>query len=203
MSIQPYLILASASPRRQELIQYLGMPFKVNPSRYVEPELSVERVHIPTLVIQLAERKALEVASRIADGLVIGADTLVTHDYEWGAPIGKPTSRLDAFEMLKRLSGSVHRVYTGVSIIPVIAGEIYKSVSNFACTRVRFRDMTDSMINSYIDTGEYIDKAGAYGAQGYAAPYIESIEGDFFNVVGLPLCTLSKLIDTVKHELME
>jgi septum formation protein len=192
------LILASSSPRRRELLTLLGVPFRVEPSGFDEPPPPTDPVSLPDLVISLAIAKAREVAERIApteESLVIGADTLVAPDSEVGVPLGKPTDEADARRMLTHLAGRTHRVYTGVALIPVRAHRLLEPSCVAVQTRVRFRELTPAMIADYVATGEPMDKAGAYGAQGYAAPFIESIEGDFFNVVGLPLCALGRLLE--------
>lgn len=225
------LILASASPRRQELIALLGLPFSIVPSRYEEPAPPTSPIDLPALVTTLAMNKGLEVAQRkqaeIAQGmLVVGADTLVTvADADIGIPLGKPRNTEEARQMLRQLSGRTHRVYTGIAVIaggafseqaghdispdkcqPSIQPDAFLDLlhqhnlvlkSAAVCTRVRFRALSDLMIANYVATGEPMDKAGSYGAQGYAAPFIESFEGDFFNVVGLPLCKLAQMLESM------
>ena len=195
----PHLVLASASPRRKELIALLGLPFTVVPSRYEEPPAPPYPVDLPAFVMQLAANKAQEVASRVPNGLVLGADTLVTaDDGDWGIPLGKPADDRDALRMLQLLSGRVHRVYTGVALLTAGRNDWNAPHATSAvCTRVRFRELSEQMIRDYIATGEPRDKAGAYGAQGFAAPFIESFEGDFFNVVGLPLCEVGRLLESL------
>jgi len=193
----PPLVLASSSPRRRELLALLGVPFAVMPSRYVEPAAPDYPIHLGDFVSELAASKALEVAKRIEAGFVIGADTLVTVDEgDHGTPLGKPTGPEDACRMLGSLSGRTHQVFTAVAI--VAAGDRSRQPRP-ACavvrTRVTFRELTDTMITDYVSTGEPMDKAGAYGAQGYAAPFILRFEGDFYNVVGLPLCTVATLLE--------
>lgn len=191
------LILASASPRRRELLALLGLPFTVEPSRYDEPGAPTEPVALPDFVISLATEKAAEVARRSSGVWVVGADTEVAlEEGDVGLPLGKPTDADDAARMLRRLSGRAHSVYTGVALIEAKGGgEIGEPFCAAVRTRVRFREMSDAMIADYVATGEPLDKAGAYGAQGYAAPFIEGFEGDFFNVVGLPLCELGRLFE--------
>jgi septum formation protein len=194
----PRLILASASPRRQELIALLGLPFTVVPSRYAEPPAPSEPVALAELVMTLATEKAREVAARTKGiGMVLGADTLVTlSEGAQGVPLGKPTDAADACRMLRLLSGRVHVVHTGVSLVRVTAeGAVSAPLCAAVRTRVRFRELSDAMIADYVATGEPLDKAGAYGAQGYAAPFIEGFDGDFFNVVGLPLCEVGRLLE--------
>lgn len=191
------LILASASPRRRELMTLFGMPFEIETSRYEEPGAPTEPVVLTEFVMELATHKAEEVARRSAPGWVIGADTEVAlEEGDVGLPLGKPLDPEDAKRMLRRLSGRAHSVYTGVALIEARGnGEIGEPFCSVVRTRVRFREMTDAMIADYVATGEPLDKAGAYGAQGYAAPFIEGFDGDFFNVVGLPVCELGRLLE--------
>jgi len=189
------VILASQSPRRRELLGQMGFTdFVIRPARgeeVADPELSPER-----LVEELSRQKCAEVASASgAEDLVIAADTVVAID---GTVLGKPRSEQDAFAMLSRLSGRHHTVYTGVT---VRMGE--RTLTAHEATRVHFRPLTHGEIEAYISTGEPMDKAGAYGIQGYGAMLVEGISGDYFNVVGLPVCLLGRMlaqfdIDTMK-----
>src|SRR5262249_6269195 len=162
-----------------------------------EPSAPTEPVPLAEFVMDLAARKAQEVAERVEPGWVLGADTEVAlEEGEAGTPLGKPIDTEDARRMLRLLSGRVHSVLTGIAVIHVTArGEKESPVCAAVRTRVRFRELNETMISDYIATGEPMDKAGAYGAQGYAAPFIESIEGDFFNVVGLPVCVVGRLLE--------
>lgn len=160
-------------------------------------------IDLPAFVIELAVNKAREVAGRTCIDLtastVVAADTLVTvQDSDFGVPLGKPVDAADAYRMLRALSGRTHRVYTGLAVIGETNERHLKTTA--VCTRVRFRELDDAMIADYIATGEPMDKAGAYGAQGYAAPFIESFDGDFFNVVGLPLHTLGAVLEELGIE---
>ncbi|HZT41396.1 MAG TPA: Maf family protein [Chthonomonadaceae bacterium] len=188
-------MLASASPRRRELMALLGLPFEVLPSRYEEPTASQEPIFMAEFVTTLALHKAQEVAARVdGDSWVIGADTEVALDLgEKGMPLGKPIDAEDARRMLRLLSGRAHVVYTGVALLRAPGGG--EPITAAERTLVRFREMTEAMIDDYVATGEPLDKAGAYGAQGYAAPFIAGFEGDFFNVVGLPLCLVGRLLE--------
>lgn len=179
------LVLASASPRRQELLGHFGHDITIDPS--AAPETPPPGADAEAAVKALSAAKALDVASRHPGEIVIGADTVVELG---GAILGKPQSREDAFFMLRSLSGQEHRVYTAVTLAR--DGE---SVTEAEMTRVRFRPLSDREIWSYIDTGEPMDKAGAYGYQGLAGLFVEQIEGDYFNVVGLPLCRLGKMLE--------
>lgn len=173
------LVLASGSPRRRELLQGLGLSFVLRPSHC--DECSDTRAP-DALVCELALRKAL--ACPLAAGeTVIAADTVVCLDDEI---LGKPDSPQQACDMLRALSGRTHEVHTGVALRRA-EGET-RVFSE--CTRVTFRALTEGMIARYVASGEPFDKAGGYGIQGAAAVFVECIEGDYFNVMGLPVCAL-------------
>lgn len=184
-------ILASASPRRKELLSHLGISYEVIPSGCEEVITSSEPAQI---VEELSRQKALDVAKQ-AEGrkdaaltAVIGADTVVAYN---GRILGKPKDEAQAAEMLSMLSGNTHHVYTGVTLA-VLSGKEkeHKLITFHECTKVTFGVMSKEEIQEYIQTGEPMDKAGAYGIQGRCAKFIRAIEGDYFNVVGLPLCRL-------------
>ncbi len=181
------ILLASASPRRRELMQMLCPDaLRILPAageERADPSLPPDE-----LVMTLSRRKAEEVAAAhaAADDVVIGADTIVVLD---GQILGKPRDAEDARRMLRALSGRSHSVFTGVTVIR--GGQ---TRSHAERTEVFFRPLTDVEIDRYISTGEPMDKAGAYGAQGWASLFVERLEGDFFNVMGLPLCALGKLL---------
>ncbi|MCW3100344.1 MAG: hypothetical protein JWL77_5962 [Chthonomonadaceae bacterium] len=193
----PRLILASVSPRRRELLSLLGLPFTVMPSPYEEPPAPLHPVDLPTFVTELACHKARAVAQQQPNAFVIGADTLVSLSLERvGVPLGKPADAHDACRMLRLLSGAVHTVHTGVALFQTGSdGSMADPLVAAVRTEVRFRTLSEAMIADYVATGEPLDKAGAYGAQGYAAPFIESFQGDFYNVVGLPLCEVGRLLE--------
>lgn len=174
------IILASQSPRRRELLSLVGVSFTVEVSE-TEEEL---RGDAPAEIVRnLARRKAEAVAVRHAgeDVTVIGADTIVVYADEI---LGKPKDPADARRMLSELSGNAHQVYTGVCVISVKEGR----ADTFAeCTDVFVAPLSDAEIDAYISTGEPFDKAGSYGIQGVFARHIEKIDGDYFNVVGLPV----------------
>lgn len=185
----PRMILASASPRRRELMEMLGVTnLEICPARGEElahPELSPAE-----LVQELSRCKAAEVAAQAGpEDVVIGADTVVALD---GAVLGKPRDAADAARMLRALSGRTHRVYTGVTVIR--GGTVLSRAQE---TLVRFRPLREGEIARYIASGEPMDKAGAYGAQGRASLFVEHLEGDFFNVMGLPLCMLGEMLGEV------
>ncbi len=180
------IILASGSPRRRELLQMLGVKeLKVIPAK--GEELAPDGLEPEELVKFLASHKAREVAALCSgEDVIIAADTIVWHQ---GRVYGKPHSREEAAQMLRSLSGCSHQVFTGVSVL-------HKGRELLECemSRVHFRSLQEDEIERYIATGEPMDKAGAYGAQGKAALFVRGIEGDFFNVMGLPLCTLGQML---------
>ena len=179
------IILASGSPRRRELMGlFTGFETAVRPARGEEkphPELSPEE-----LVRELSRAKAAEVAAQLPDDTVLGADTVVVCG---GTVLGKPRDEADAARMLRLLSGREHEVLTGVTLIG--GGSVQSMCEK---TRVCFRSLTDGEISAYIATGEPADKAGAYGIQGRGALFIERIEGDYYNVMGLPVCRVGEML---------
>ena len=188
------VILASGSPRRRELLEMLCVPgLEIVPSHGAE--CPTEGATPEETVKALARAKAAEVAEhRAAEDVIIGADTLVVLD---GEMLGKPRSEDMAREMLRALSGRSHEVWTGVCLIR--PGE---ELAEAERTVVSFRALEDREIDAYIATGEPMDKAGAYGAQGLGALFVEGIEGDFFNVMGLPLCRLGLMLKKMGVELL-
>lgn len=180
------VVLASGSPRRRELLEMLGVKnMRVLPAK--GEESAPEGLEPGELVKYLASAKGREVAALcLPSDVVIAADTIVWHE---GRVYGKPRSRQQAVEMLRALSGRSHRVYTGVSVI-----HQGRELLEYEVSRVRFRPLSEEEIQHYVDTGEPMDKAGAYGAQGRAALFVRGIEGDFFNVMGLPLCRLGEML---------
>ncbi len=183
------IILASGSPRRSELLSRIGLVFKVIPSRCEEIITSTVPVDV---VEELSKQKALDVAKNtsLPNTIYIGADTIVSMD---NAILGKPGTKENAFKMIKSLQGHVHEVYTGVTIV---SPNSYNTHTFSVCTQVSCYPMSDEEINSYIETGDPMDKAGSYGIQGEFAKYIQKIEGDYNNVVGLPI---SKLYQSLKE----
>lgn len=176
-------VLASQSPRRRFLLERLGVRMTVDPSN--APEVIVQGQAPEGQVEQLARDKAEDVAHRHADALVLGADTVVVLD---GHILGKPADEEDACTMLRSLAGRSHHVYTGIALVHRASG---RSHSAHARTRVTFGELSDSEIRRYVDGGSPMDKAGAYGIQDDAGSlFIDRIEGDYYNVVGLPLRTL-------------
>lgn len=185
---QMQVVLASASPRRRELLTQVGVDYVVDPSGCEE----VIRETDPESVVKgLSRDKAFDTASRYGENtLIIGADTVVASE---GRIFGKPSSEEEAFSMINLLKNSCHSVFTGVTIVGKNPqGDVIKS---FAVeTKVYVMDMSDQEIWDYIKTGEPMDKAGAYGIQGRFAEYVSGIQGDYNNVVGLPVSQLLKEI---------
>ena len=180
------LILASASPRRKELLEKFGAAFEIVPAH--GDEEAPEEQEAASFVETLARAKANEVAERLhdPDAVIIGADTVVECD---GVILGKPRNGEDAAAMLRRLSGRAHRVWSGLC---VRRGDAV--LVSHECTEVHFRTLTGREIEAYVETREPLDKAGAYGYQGLASLFVEKIDGDYYNVVGLPLCRLGQML---------
>ncbi|GAB6169295.1 Maf-like protein [Clostridium carnis] len=184
-------ILASASERRQELLHRIVDNFDIIISNFDEEKVSFND-NIEDYVLELASGKALNVAENIKnEAIIIAADTIVVLD---NVILGKPKDSNDAFETLKLLSGKVHRVYSGVVVLNTTNSKLEKKC---VYTEVKFSDLTDQEINKYINTKEPLDKAGSYGIQGYGGVFVEYINGCYYNVVGLPLNTLDKMIKKV------
>ena len=188
------IILASQSPRRRQLLGQIGLDhFIVRPARgeeVMDPALSPAQ-----LVEELSRQKAREVAGASDPGdLVIAADTVVAID---GRVLGKPHDREEACAMLSALSGREHTVYTGVTVC-----RDDRMLTQHEATQVRFRSLSPREIQAYVDSGEPMDKAGAYGVQELGALLVEGIRGDYFNVVGLPLCRLGQMLSQFGVELL-
>lgn len=180
------IILASASPRRAQLLEQIGLTFSILESGV--PEDDDAKTDPALLAAQLSVRKAAAVAQTIASGIVIAADTVVSVD---GEILGKPKDREEAIFMLRRLSGKRHDVLTGVTVIVRPEEERHTHVES---TAVVMREIADAEIDWYVDSGEPYDKAGGYGIQGRAAVFVDRLEGCYFNVVGLPLNALWNIL---------
>ncbi|QPW52511.1 Maf-like protein [Clostridium botulinum] len=182
------IVLASASERRQELLQRITNKFEVIVSNFDENTVDFEG-NFENYVMKLAKGKAISVAQNLSkDAVVIGCDTIVAFN---GKVLGKPNDELEAFNMLKALSGNVHKVYSGIAVIDTRKGNT--RVEN-VCTSVKFSSLTNEKIKEYISTKEPMDKAGAYGIQGFGGVFVEEINGDYYNVVGLSLNKLDKML---------
>ncbi len=178
------LVLASASPRRQELLRNAGIAFEVQPAHINEDPLPGEQAK--ECAERLAQEKALAIAKKRPNGLVLGADTVVVIDHQI---LNKPIDASDAIRMLRLLSGRTHEVITGVCL--VVNGQ--PSVSS-ETTSVKMSEIPENEISDYVATGEPMDKAGAYAIQGIASRWIPRIEGDYSNVVGLPIALVYRML---------
>lgn len=186
-------VLASASERRQELLHRIINDFDVKVSHFDEDTVLFNG-NIEEYVVNLAKGKALSTKNSLKeDAIIIAGDTVVVLDNKI---LGKPKNEEDAYRMLKELSGKTHRVYSGIVVI-----NMYNNKTEEAAlyTEVKISNLTDSEILNYIKTGEPLDKAGAYGIQGYGGVFVEGINGCYYNVVGLPLNLLNKMINKVKE----
>ena len=186
------LILASASPRRRELLIQAGFTFQVHPAHIPEdPHPNEDPIaYVTRLAREKAQAVFAEYSSKTSDPLqVLGADTTVTLDNQI---LGKPEDSADAARMLRLLSGRTHRVITGVALVTAQSTQVASEV-----TAVKFLTLSEEDISAYIATGEPMDKAGAYAIQGRAARWIPRIDGDYFNVVGLPIALVSTLLESL------
>ena len=185
-------ILASQSPRRRDLLQLLRIPFTVKPAD-IDEEMD------PTLppqqeVARVSKQKA-EATERNSDDVVIAADTIVVLE---DRVLGKPAHLQEAMDMLRALSGRDHQVMTGIT---VLRGD--QAITHTEITDVHFRPLSEEEILRYAETGEPMDKAGAYGIQGFAAPFVSGIRGDYYNVMGLPVCRLQQMLRQLAPDCME
>lgn len=181
----PPLVLASQSPRRAELIGRLALPFETLPADIDESYLAGETP--PQHAERLSREKAQKIAADRPEALVVGSDTIVVID---GEVLGKPRDREHAVEMLTRLSGREHEVCTGIAIAH--GGRVESALER---VRVRFRDLPERTWREYVATGEPMDKAGAYGIQGFGSAVVQGIDGDYFAVMGLPVVLMLELIE--------
>ncbi|PYS54454.1 MAG: septum formation protein Maf [Acidobacteria bacterium] len=180
------LVLASQSPRRKELLAILGIPFSVEPSSIDEVPAVGEKPE--EFAARVAREKGMEVASRVSHSVILSADTVVTLDSEI---LGKPAGEQDAVRMLKTLSGRDHWVYTAVCVVNQVKEETLEGMDR---TRVWFNPLDETQILDYVRRENVLDKAGAYAIQGYAGIFIPKVEGNFFNVMGLPLPLVYELL---------
>jgi septum formation protein len=192
----PKLILASGSPRRAEILNFVGWEFEKRVANIDETELPGEKAE--DYVRRLAREKAVAVAENYENALVLGADTIVLIDNQI---IGKPKDLDDARRMLRLLSGRRHEVFTGVALVEKNSKfkiQNSKSVVDLQKTGVKFAELTDEEIEFLVEKGEPLDKAGAYAVQAQAALFIEKIEGDYWNVVGLPVNLVYELVKSIQ-----
>ena len=218
------IVLASASPRRKEILSKTGFEFEIMVSGCDE---NIDEKRPDRLVMKLSALKAEDVAEKNENALIIGSDTVVAHK---GEILGKPASKEDAVRMIKSFAGDRHQVYTGVTVIVTgfseeekekilkackrLGSQVCESSVNIinigklpsikvtfcVCTDVHVLPMTDKEIENYVETGEPMDKAGAYAIQGLFAPFISKIDGDYYNVVGLPIASLYMILKSVKED---
>ena len=175
-------ILASQSPRRRELLSMLGLQFEIitaDIDETMDPDLTVEQA-----VAEVCRKKAEAVGRNHPDRLIVAADTIVVVD---GKVLGKPRTEDEAKQMLRSLSGRSHTVMTAFCL-----WQAEKFETHVEHTHLRFRELSDGEINAYVATGSPMDKAGAYGIQDQASIFVEALDGDYYNVMGLPLCSLTK-----------
>lgn len=180
------IILASASPRRKEILENASVKFEVMASSI--EELTLDGESPCQMVMRLAFEKGMDIASRQKNDLIISADTIVVID---NTVLGKPKNEIEARKMITTLSGRTHQVITGISLINL---DNNKKIIDYVISNVKFKNLSEEDINDYIRTKESLDKAGAYGIQGYGALLVDEIQGDYFNIVGLPISRLSDLL---------
>jgi len=188
-------ILASASPRRRELLSKAGFSFEIQTSDAEENENP--RGNPREMVLENALAKARAVAEKNPDALVLGADTTVALG---GCVLNKPADLCEARKMLRALGGNAHTVFTGVAL--VCAGTGFCETRVVTC-RVKFKPLSDEMISRYFEICNPLDKAGAYGIQGGAALFVSGISGDYYNIMGLPVCRLGEILRQIAPEIME
>ena len=182
-------ILASGSPRRKEILEQCGIAFRIEKS---DADEVITKTRPSDVVMELSEVKALEVAERVKETecIIIGADTIVANGE---AILGKPKDETEACVMINSLQGHEHSVYTGVTLV-IRRGGKQDVITFYEETKVEIIAMSEDEIKDYVKSGEPMDKAGSYAIQGYGGKYIEGIEGDYFNVVGLPLHHLYEIL---------
>ena len=183
------IILASKSPRRREILENTKVRFSIKESQ-IDETIKLNESPKDT-VKRLAYEKALDVAKNNEDALVIGADTVVVIDDKI---LGKPKDETEAYNMIKLLSGKTHYVITGFALINL---SLNKKIVDCQISQVTFKELSEATIKDYIQTKESLDKAGAYGIQGYGGLLVKNIQGDYFNIVGLPI---SKISDCLKDQ---
>ena len=201
----PHLLLASASPRRREILEAAGIAFEVSPSSIEERQREGELPDV--FACRVAEEKALDVLTRVGsarEAVVLGADTIVVID---GLTLGKPADAADVTRMLRLLSGREHRVLTAVCLARRASSETSREANiltdvRMVSTTVKFAVMTDREIDAYVATGEPFDKAGAYAIQGRASKFVEWIHGDYFNVVGLPISLVYRMLQAFAPDVL-
>lgn len=188
------LVLASSSPRREEILEQLNLKFTIVPSKIDEENFkSSDPVELVKL---LAAEKAKSVSNLVEDAIIIAADTVVVHNDQI---LGKPNGKLDAKKMLKKLSADQHQVITGIAVLNSSSGE---SHLDHNITEVKMTALSEQEINSYVDKGEPLDKAGSYAIQGFGGLFVEEIRGSYYSVMGLPIHQLAKLLDKFNYGIL-
>ena len=188
MKVKKQIILASSSPRRKELLNRLSLNFKIDSSEINEDKYSADTPS--ELVELLAKEKAKDVGRKYHDAIIIAADTIVVCGEQI---LGKPKNKKDAFEMLEKLSGSEHLVYTGIAF-NIIEDETIKIISDLDYSIVKMRNYKSDEIKRYLNTGEYKGKAGSYAIQGYGSLLVEAIKGSYFTIMGFPVHKLAEIL---------
>lgn len=184
--------MASSSPRRAQILGRENVEFEVVPPENIqEKDVSSDAVQH---VLELSRRKAKSVSEKVKEGFILGADTIVVLD---GEILGKPIDGKDARRILKKLSGKTHKVYTGLTLMNRSSNKI---LSDYDCTEVKFNDLDEEEIIKYIETGEPMDKAGAYGIQGKGSFLVDYIKGNLDNVIGLPLEKFREILKKMNQE---
>lgn len=189
------IVLASASPRRKQLLTQVGLNFTVESSN-LEERIDNKNLDFGFIVTDLAYKKARGVACNHTDGIIIGADTIVVINE---SILGKPSSEHEAKLMLAKLSGRWHSVFTGLAVIDLDSKVV---LTDFVESKVKFRKLSKSEIDNYVKTGEPLDKAGAYGIQEKGALLVEKINGCYYNIVGLPVFKLKEMLSKVGVEIL-
>jgi septum formation protein len=190
------IILASHSPRRREILEKVRIPyilFGVEVEETIRERRNIRSPNVRSSVIGNAGRKAGAAGEHFSNGLVLGADTVVFFN---GRVLGKPADRREAFRFLRMLSGNWHSVYSGITVRDARGSGGYSACS---VTRVRFAEMSEGEIDAYLEVGEWVGKAGGYAVQGEAALYIDRIEGSFYNIMGLPLEELFRILKKFEY----
>ncbi len=188
------LVLASASPRREEILSQLNLKFTIVPAKIDEEKFS--NSDPVELVKTLAEEKARSVSRLVEDAIIIAADTVVVHNDQI---LGKPAGKLEAKKMLKRLSADQHQVITGVAVLNSNSGE---SHVDYNITEVKMTALSEQELNNYVETGEPLDKAGSYAIQGLGGLFVKEIKGSYYSVMGLPIHQLAKLLDKFNYGIL-
>jgi septum formation protein len=184
------IYLASSSPRRQQILKDLGLTFTVSPPVNFKEKLNGTEPEV--LVCHNALGKAMEVAGKYKDSVIIGCDTIIMFDNEI---FGKPLIPDNAYMMLKKLSGNCHRVFSGLAVIDT---QIYKELVGYERAEVKFKELSEKEINDYVESGEPLDKAGAYGIQECGGTFVEEVKGNLSTVIGLPEELLIKFLTELK-----